>query len=407
MFCTVQIYCQKISHANEFLSKIGNDESVKFQKQKIQHLEYLPYKLPRIDKLEFRTETNGFNLLRQDYVLRISPNSLNNIRTHSQYHQTVKNLTQREMEESIAAALKSRYDLIVDRVYLEEILNVRKKLQVLYKDKIKLFTKSISLAGFDVLDLIDAEDELQFNSREILDLENKLLSNHRVVQRMNEKTEVLYFDKKNLISIDDLIERVNEIESKDNIEHSSLSVQSAKLYNSILVYEWESAKSKFSISYIQAKYGYKPEEGLRETFSLGFGFEIPLRHSASLDLNEMLIDKLAAESNYKKIKKEIEDNKFILAQQLENSIKKYKLVNKQLEDGQAEFVIDRYSRLAEASVIAILTLRENTLKNELLKIKLEWEIMQTFISFLDQKGILSKKPLRNYLSKNQDFFKLL
>jgi hypothetical protein len=85
-------------------------------------------------------------------------------------------------------------------------------------------------------------------------------------------------------------------------------------------------------------------------------------------------------------------------------IEKYDLVTQQLVDGQAEFALNEYSKIAEASPKAMLKLRENTFRKELLQQQLEFKIVQTYIEYLDLFGLLGQKPFKNYLSKDLDEF---
>jgi hypothetical protein len=75
-----------------------------------------------------------------------------------------------------------------------------------------------------------------------------------------------------------------------------------------------------------------------------------------------------------------------------------------LNNSQAEFALKEYNKIAEASPKALLKLRENTLKKELLLHELELNILQTFIEYLDFSGLLSQKPYKNYLSKDLEGF---
>ena len=98
------------------------------------------------------------------------------------------------------------------------------------------------------------------------------------------------------------------------------------------------------------------------------------------------------------------DKKYSLYQQLNNLIKKYELVYDQLDNSQAEFALKEYSKIAEASPKAMLKLRENTLSKELMLMELNYEIVLTFIQYLDLSGYLIKKPFRNYLRKDLEQF---
>lgn len=407
-FCLVLYFTNGIGQnafaIKDFLAGAEQQESVVFQHQKFNFLNTISHDLPIIEKLEFRTETNDFDFRKQEYLLRVSPNSIKNIKAQHQYQQTVQYMTEMELEVSWGKALRERYDLLVNYIHFKEILAVKNKQKILFKDKVTLLKRSISLPDFDVLELIEAEDDQQENFREILDLENAILTFEKLIQRMNKTTRQIQIEKEELAKINELKNILSKVKPTETVSHPQLKVLSAKIYNNMLEYEWESAKSKFSLGYIQAKYGYDPRDNFRESFSIGIGFEIPMKGTARLDLNELQINIFDSESQYKKVINQLVDKKYSLYQQFHNLIKKHELVNQQLDESQAEFALKEYSRIAEASPKAMLKMRENTLKKELLLQKLELEIMQTFIEYLDFSGLLSQKPFRNYLSKDLEGF---
>jgi hypothetical protein len=387
---------------NRFLKGFEKEESVLFQNQKVNYLANVSFNLPFIEKLEFRTETNDFDLRKQEYLIRVSPNSLKSIKTQKQYQETVQYMTKMELEATQNNALRKRYDLIVDFVFQKKILAIKYKQQTLLNDKVTLLKRSISLPGFDILELIEAEDDQQINQQEIMDLKNAIFTlSNRIygdIQTQSDSFQVL--------NIEDLKKVLQEQQPNKTTNHPILKVQSAKAYNRILEYEWEAAKSKISLAYFQTKYNYNsdPIDGFRKSISVGFGFDIPFKNAGRLDLNELQINIFESESQYRNFKTQLVEQKHSSFNKLDNLIQKHELVNQQLKDGQAEFVLQEYQKIAEAPPKAIIKLRENTLRTTLLVQKLEYEIMQSYIEYLDYSGLLIQKPLTNYLTKGLNSF---
>ena len=383
-----------------FLSNADKEEFVSFQRQKLYYFNSLSYDLPFIEKLEFRTETNDFNLRNQEYLIRVTPNSFKNIKAQKQYQQSIQYMTEMELETALNTALKERYDLMVNFIYLKEILEVKNKQNKLLNDKVILLKRSVALINFDVIELIEATHEAHENLRDIKELENSIFTVERTIQRMQKSDKPISVKMELLPSIKDLKSIIAAIDPNIQMKHPSLEVHSAQLYNNMLEHEMESSKSKFSIGYVQAKYGYDSNESFREVFSLGIGFDVPLKRSSSTELNNLKIDILETQSQFKSLIFNLNKKAFALRQKLNNQIENYELIALQLEQGQAEFVLKEYQKIAETSPHALLKLRENTLKLELLLYESQYQIMLTYINYLDIIGLLSEKPLKNYLSNN-------
>ena len=116
------------------------------------------------------------------------------------------------------------------------------------------------------------------------------------MQRLYDTEEGIFIDSEMLIQVDQINIILNEIEIAEIYRHPSLEVLSANMYNNMLEYQWEEAKSRFSLGYFQVKYGFDPQENLRKNISIGFGFDIPLKGAARLDLNKLQVNILEAES---------------------------------------------------------------------------------------------------------------
>ena len=352
-FCCLIFYlnaCIGQDHLSHFIKGFKQDESVLFQGQKVDYMNRVSYNLPFIEKLEFRTETNDFDLQKQEYLIRVSPNSLKSIKTQKQYQETVKYMTKMELEAVQSQALRRRYDLIVDYIFQKKILAIKQKQRLLLKDKVTLLKRSIALEDFNIMELIEAEDDAQENNREIMDLKNAINTTDNTIQKLSHSIQQIDLDSQQMLTISALQNILLKRKPNKTANHPALMVQSSKAYNKILEYEWEAAKSKFSLAYFQTKYTYNPtpDDGFRKSISLGFGFDIPFRNSGRLDLNELQINILEAEKQYQNLKFNLNEQKYSLFKRLNNLIQKYELVRQQLEEGQAEFVLHEYQKIAEA-----------------------------------------------------------
>lgn len=400
LFVGFTCYSQDQLTVASFLLDANQEEFVSFQRQKLYYFNSLPFDLPIIENLELRTETNEFDWRKQEYVLRVSPNSLKNIKTQKQYQESVKYLTEMELQTAFSGALKERYDLMVDLIYLKKILEVKNKQKVLFNDQVTLLQRSVDLIDFDVLELISVTHDAQENSREILSLKSSIRTVERTIQKMLKSDRPIVLAPNILPGIEDLKAIIVGIDEEVQMMHPELEVRSAQLYNVMLEHEMELSASSFSIGYVQAKYGYNENDPLKKSFSVGIGFDVPLRRSSTRELNELKINILESQSQLRSLANDLDKEAFALLQDLSNQIEKYDLVDSQIEKGQSEFVLQEYRKIAETPPLALLKLRENTLKIELLLQEIQYGIMLSYIAYLDVTGLLSERPLKNYLSKD-------
>ncbi len=401
--CIIHGTGQESFTMQSFLANARSQENVAYQKKRASFLTNISHELPMIEKLEIRTETNEFDWRKQEYVLRASPNSLSTIKAQRQYQETNRFMAGTELNAELGKALRERYDLLVSYLYSNRLLQTEQKKKVLFSDRLTLLQRSISLPGFDILDLIEAEDEEQESVRKILDLENTLRTIKKEIQLKIKQEGNVEIAASKWIDINDVKNMLASFVSPDPTEHRELNLLSAKIYNSMMEYEWEASKNKFSLGFVQAKYGYDPT-AFRKSLSIGLGFDIPFKGAARLDLNELQVKTFELESRFINLKNILVARHTSLSQKLDNLLRKHDLVSLQLTDSQAEYALEEYSKIAEASPKTLLKMRENTLKKELIQQELEFEIMRAFVEFLDVSGLMTEQPFQNYLSKGKERF---
>ena len=375
-----------------------SETQVKFYEEKAKQLNQLDYKIPLVEEVEVRSETNDFDPRKQDFVVRVSTNNRAKRRAYQLYHESVQHMTEMENESEILRALTERYGLIIDYVYTQEIINVQSKIYRIAKDKVKLLKRMVALSSFDIVELIQAEDDVYRIQRQLLNYENKMANLRAEIEQLTGESDIEIF-KKEILRVQDIKELMTEI-SAERKTHPEIEIMSARHYNAMMEHEWEDSKSKFSLGFIQAKYGHDPENGFEENFSLGVGFNFPLKGSSRLDLNEKKISILDTQSKYLSIKQEFNHAENENLMQLNRMIQMHELLSKQINEGNAEYALNEYSKQSIATPISLIKLKELNVSNEMLLLEIEEEITISYLQYLYSSGIIGNKPYRNFLYRS-------
>ncbi len=399
-----EVLSQGQSDIDKILGTAFVSNSVKFNLEKIDQLSNLDYNVPLIEKVELRSETNGFDFKKQDYAIRVSPNSKSSRRAHRQFHESVRFMTKMEYTIELMKSLSERYHLIKDYVFANEMLRIEKIRNVVALDKVKLLKKMISLSSFDIVELIEAEDEINRLQRKIQSINNTIENFKMQISELISQDDI-QIERGDIISVHKIktlmLGSLIEIENS----HPEAEVLSAKHYNASMEYEWEASKNNFSIGFLQAKYGHDPNDPFRNNFSLGFGFDFPIKGSSGLELNEIKVNILDAQSKYLATKDQIERDKQRSKSKLKSLISIYDLLSKQIEEGNANHALSEYSRQGVASPRALLKLKELTVSNEALLIELQAEIITSYIDYIYRTGLMASNPYTNYIHEELSLLK--
>lgn len=396
------VYSQSISDIQIVLNTAFEDNSVQFKHKKTNQLSTLDYNVPLIEKVELRSETNDFNLRKQDLSLRVSPNTGSSRRAHRQYHESVMFMAEMEYNTEIMKMLFTKYQLVKDYVFSKEMLRLEKVKNTVALDKVKLLKKMVSLSSFDIVELIEAEDEVNKLQRKIQNIENSVTNLNRQLSAIISK-EKINIGISDIISVAQIKSLISLNKLNNTKKHPEEEVLSAKHYNALMEFEWEASKNSFSIGYLQAKYGHDPDKSFGNNFSLGIGFDFPIKGSTRLDLNEIKVDILDTQSEYLELVDRIENNRQMNESRLKSLISMYDLLSIQIEKGNANHALIEYSRQGIASPLAILKLKELTVNNEALLIEIRSDIIETYLNYIYDTGAIGDIPYKNYFNENLSY----
>ena len=395
---------QEVLSVNEFLATAKNEATVLLKQNEVDFLNNTSHDLPWVEKVEFRTRTNEFEPSQQEYVFRLSPHSPRERKSQQKYHNTNTRLHETTQALSIERSLKERYELIIDLMYYEELLDKKKALKLVYEDKINVLKKSVLHIGADINDLIDEEETFNSLERDIFIIKGKLKSIQREMKLRVEKKEDIQINVEDVLGIDEVkLLSIDFFEIK-TVEHLGLALQQDKVELIQNEYELEDAERRNMFRFVEAKYEGKTDDIFREKFSVGIGIRLPLKGAAKLKLNELKLEQLKAENKKQLLETSLKNEKGKLIEELQNLLKEYDLISSQKEESQASFSMEQYGNLADASAYTLLKIKENLFRKDLQLSKVKYKIYDQYIQLLHLSGKIGALPLRNYLSVELDTF---
>lgn len=386
----------------EILSSYRKEKAFIRQQEKMKYIDNHTYELPWIDGLEIRTSTNDFKLIKQEFTARISPNSKAERESQKAYQKSYVKAHQADEQILASEFLEERYRLVVDAYFLETLIRLKTIYSKVYSDRMRVLKKSVNLSGFNINDLIKADDALKEMQREIVELEEALKFSQGVLADWTITKKKLHIVD-NFIDIADLMKVARKL-SVDPMTHIKLLKWTLNVDQARRKLELSTAENKKVVDFFQAKYGTSKNPDFRSDFSLGIGFTIPLKRSQQIKTSELKVEKMVNENSYANIREELTESMEHILTQMETQYRLYQLVEDQISNSQANFVFQQYKNIGGAPALTLLQLKESDLKKELELFKVEQNIYNLYIELLVVSGRMSTMPLKNYLSKEQERF---
>jgi len=395
---------QNTLSSSDILASAKQQYVLELQQQRVDFLKNSTSKLPLVDEMEFRTETNDFKLDEQQYVLRGRFHTRAQQRAQADFQRARIELNTIDEQLLMQDLLRDRYDAIVKVSYFEKLLAAKKDQKILLEDRMTVLKKSINLPKFDILDLIDAEDDLHIADREILRLKNALNLAQQKIFRYSNQRGYLKTDELQLIDIEQLMEIVRSLSTEPSTAHATLVKRNLNANLAMKEQAIRRTQEENTLDYFQAQMGGTNDRGFRQNFSLGMGIIIPVRNRQQQNLDKLEFEKIDENLKYEELKIRLQDRMTRIRLELETQYELYQLLNQQLKNSQADGVLQQYQKIAGASPIAILKLKGSQFKKELEQFSVQQEVYLLYVELLDASGKMMELPLKNYLEESLEQF---
>jgi hypothetical protein len=377
------------------------DTEVKYQESQIEYLNNNPLTTPLIDEVQFRTETRDFDLERQQYAVRVSPNSIGQKKYSKAYYQNMIAEFDTRWNEALNKALRDRYLLLIDLIKTRRYLAAQQQQQLVLEDRITVLKKNTTAVGFNYQDLIDAENNYQKSLLDMIDLEQDEARYQQQAMEMLGVNSPLVINDSGLVDVAYIDRWLTRLPGATDSTNINMTRNQNNLRQIELEYLEERAQSKNVLDFVQAEYRNDEREGVIEDFRIGVGLNLPVTKSSQAKLNRLSLERLEQENDLQTYKLNLQRELDISRSKLEVLIRKYETVNAFIKSSDTENSLQKYLSIDGISPLTLLGVQESIIDNELRLYSLEKDIFQEYINLLDKTGLLVQRPLIDYFTINQ------
>jgi hypothetical protein len=387
-----------------FLATAKTKSTVLRQQIKVDVLKSTRYYLPFLEKISFQTETDRFQLQRQQYQSRVSFNGFSEIKSEKQWKQANIKAEEAEQDVLFQDILLDRYGVLVEYKNALNALNLYKKIYLVFADKRDVLQKMAKLStNFNIEDLIKAEENAYQYQQKIAEKENLISKLNQFSQLIFNSKDNFQLDTTNWIPLSKIRDFVNNLPN-NSAKNALLNRQEAEINLIQANYNVIKASNNKILDYGQIKYGARQTKEFQTELSLGLGFILPYRGSSKIALNKLNFKQLEEKNKLQDIQESLDLQLFSAQKDLEITFKEYDLVTKQINESQTLYSLDHYMQMQGGSPIIMLRMQELVLQRQARLIELEHDATLQYLKIMSLTGKLAAMPLQNYLSANFEGF---
>jgi len=398
----VNSYAQQNISMTSVLRNLNESQLIKSDSTTLYSIMDYNYNIPLISSVELRTESRDLLLERQEYTIRIKPNSIGAMNHQKRLYQN--KILEVDIENRIKfnEELENRYYLIIDLIFNERYIGLFQEKKTLLNDKLMVLGESVYDPKFDVKDLIDAEDELLNTNLKLSQLkEERNQLNYSLNLMIMQPNSDFRIDTLDLIKPQEILDySADTTNTTQNLEIILQEIKLDIIDNEMKV---ETSKSKQVFDYFQARYGGKNSVLFDQNFSLGMGINLPFFGNTRERKGEYYFDKLNEENQLEEMKFSVNEDlrKNIVAFNL--SASNYQTLYDQTANSSVLSLLDTYKKIEGVSPLTLLKLSILQQKKKFETLKSEHELFKAYIKILANQEILFQEPRINYLSENKEF----
>jgi hypothetical protein len=401
-------YCctgQSLVSSTTILSSAREDMKPGLQNQRLQYIEETNHRLPFIEQISIRTETDRFDIDRQEYLARMSVNGISEMHHVKELQAVELTVEQKTQRVYLHEALVDRYEAVASINQVLQELSLHQELQLVYADKITVLKKQAQLnLKPDLEELIKAEYDLDEENLKIDASQSQLQELKQFIGILAPQvTGDWQLDTTQFVSPAH-IELILDQLSPTVVQNPALAQKQTEVEEVNLAYDLEKASSNQMLDYLQVRYAGRPENFYEQEFTIGAGFLLPFKGSSRVKLGELQIKKNDADQEAQIYQEELKREMTIALQKVKALAVRYRLGELQWKDSQASFTLEQYGVAQSEGPFLLLNAKEMQVKRQLSLLDIQRDMLEQYLKILDWSGYLSAEPQVNYLSANLETY---
>ena len=403
---TVSLYltCADISNAqlslttSDVLSGAFTTKNLPFQ-ESLNFIENEAGRIPIVETMEFRTETNEFVYDQQEYLIRFDLNSSEERKAYDRVMATNKQLYNYKQEEYLGDRIEEIYKDLVDYYFYQE------ELSILVDNLSILRDKKIVLAK-----LLSTSDEINVNSW--LSIQNDIMSamadSVQLTQSLRNIESIVNdtsTSAKNSLNFDDMISISSLQEVVDNYiltDNSSIPMKIAAVEESMAKaeFELEEAETNKWLQWVQVRYQADNDVAFQKELAFSTSINLPNKSTNRAKKNEAALD--VWDSKYEKTLQNDKYNREFasIKLKLESAIIQYENLNDMINGQALDQTYQTYLKVQSISPLVLLDIKTNINKNRFKLLDEKKEIYEVYLDLLSVTSLYVTSPKRNYISEN-------
>jgi hypothetical protein len=372
--------------------------------KKLDYLKNTSHDLPLMEEVSFRTETDEWDIRRQEYAVRLDFNTKRERSSQKSYHQSTILAADSNRGMLIQNSLEDKYALWIEYFFYQKEKDIRQQELLILKDKFNVIGILAKTTGkYDLADLIRIENDMDNMESGIQKLELRMKELEMIVEDDLSTSSTITLDVANFIMLSNVKNMLDSL-SNDASANPQLDIIEGDMAMNIAELDLEKAKNKKLLDFVQMKYaGDGSNTPYGREWSVGLALNIPIKNSDILDIREIELKQLEIQNDWDIAKLELEKRIQDRRRKLNSLFQQHELLLQQQAEHEQNYSLDYYTKTGTDPMVA-LKIKETQLEKQRDILDVEADIYFYYLDLLDYSGKLVTIPYVNYLTNTLERF---
>ena len=391
---------------SDFIKTATDNQSMTTLDSLTAQLDQSNFNLDYFDKIElryksedmhrYRTDGDNFRTGNQQFSMKLSFKNWG----EQDHIDSIASLNDEHLEllkkRMISQAIKLRYKLLLEHIYLTKSMVLEKQLSLIHKDTIKVLKNKVNDLDFQWTDLLTAEENETQQQLKLIKLEQQRSRNDDQINSLCNNCTITYNDNI-LIKID----QINNFLNSDTLFHSKSSsiIREAKVRHHIdqELIDLEEERSKKWLNFVRFNYQKDLQQKEDNTYHFEIGIELPIRPEDTVDLMRKKLKVANQKIENDQIQKMIDQELRQIPKEIAGFFQVCQSISSQEVKKFRSQLFDNQDQATGSNPLALLALKKRVLSSDLRFLKCYQEIVSRYIKYLYLTDRLTSDPLKNFL----------
>lgn len=388
----------------DIVSGVFANQNLPFQ-ENLNFIEKKAGRIPIVETIEFRTETDEFVYDQQEYLIRFDLNSSDERKAYDRVMATNKLLYQYKQEEYLGDRMEEVYQDLIDYYFYKEELSLLQEHLSILRDRKMILTKLLAASEeVNVNNWLSNQDDIMSAIADSVQLGQSLINIESVLNGTSGRTmRTINFD--DMISISTLRDVIDNYILSDNTTSMPIKIAVAEESMAKAEFELEEAETNKWLQWIQIRYQADNDVAFQKELAFSTSINLPNKSTNRAKKNEAALE--VWDSKYEKVLQGDKFNRELASLQLklESTIIQYENLESMIATQSLDQTYRTYVEMGNVSPLILLEIKGKINKYELNLLEEKKEIYKVYLDLLEVTSTLMAHPKRNYISDRLNEFK--